>query len=124
MWKRNCGINVKSQNIQCAEAKIPVTEYFAYGISLVPYAIARMTRERRGHMPHGSKPSWRCCYLLFQLGDGLLGFFVCFLHYYQAVTNQLTYDKDPDISVDKHHGRRPLELSYLQGQHANPKESS
>ena len=25
------------------------------------------------------------------------GNFVCFLRYYQAVTNQLTYDKDPDI---------------------------
>ena len=26
-----------------------------------------------------------------------MGFFVCFLRYYQAVTNQLMYDKDPDI---------------------------
>ena len=40
-----------------------------------------------------------------------MGFFVCFLRCYEAVTIQLTYDKDP-------------ELSYLQGQHANPMASS
>ena len=37
----------------------------------------------------GPKPSWRCCYLLFH--------FVCFLRFYQAETNQLTYDKETDI---------------------------
>ena len=35
-----------------------------------------------------SVPSWRW---------PLLRFFVCFLCYYEAVTTQLTYDKDPDI---------------------------
>ena len=45
----------------------------------------------------GSKPSWRCCYLLFHLGGGPYWDFLCFLRYYEAVTTQLTYDKDPDI---------------------------
>ena len=86
-----CGSRIAE--ILCAEAESQVTEYSACGISLVPYAMARMTRKRRGHRPLG-QPSLRCCYLLFH---SLLGCFVCFLRYYQAVTNQLTYDKDPDI---------------------------
>ena len=31
----------------CAEAELQVTEYFRCGISLVPYAMVRMTWERR-----------------------------------------------------------------------------
>ena len=45
--------NFKSQNILFAEVELQVTEYSAYGISLVPYAMARMTRVRRGHRPLG-----------------------------------------------------------------------
>ena len=45
--------NFKSQNILCAEVELQVTEYSACGISLVPYAMARMTRVRRGHRPLG-----------------------------------------------------------------------
>ena len=57
--------------------------------------------EGAGATALGSKLCWRCYYLLFHLGGGpywdFLCVFVCFLRYYQAVTNQLTYDKDPDI---------------------------
>ena len=45
--------NFKSQNILCAKVELQVTEYSACGISLVPYAMARMTRVRRGHRPLG-----------------------------------------------------------------------
>ena len=41
--------NFKSKNILCAEVELQVTEYSACGISLVPCAMARMTRVRRGH---------------------------------------------------------------------------
>ena len=41
----------KSQSILCAEAELQVTEYSACGISLVPCAMARMTRERRAAGP-------------------------------------------------------------------------
>ena len=65
-----CGSGtVESQNSLCAETELQVTEYSACGISLVPYAMARMTRERRGHRPLGQS-SWRCFYLLFHLGSG------------------------------------------------------
>ena len=57
------------------------------------------TRAQGQRVP-GSKPSWRCCYLLFHLGGGpYWDFCVCFLRYYEAVTTQLTYDKDPDIRL-------------------------
>ena len=49
----------------------------------------------------------------------LLGCFVCFLRYYQAVTNQLTYDKDPDIRHTS--WPKAAELSYLQFRLTNPK---
>ena len=45
--------NFKSQNILCAEVELQVTEYSACGMSLVPYAVARMTRVRRDHRPLG-----------------------------------------------------------------------
>ena len=45
--------NFKSQNILCAEVELQVAEYSACGISLVPYAMTRMTRVRRGHRPLG-----------------------------------------------------------------------
>ena len=37
----------------CAEAELQVTEYFRCGISLVPYAMVRMTWERRARRPLG-----------------------------------------------------------------------
>ena len=45
--------NFKSLNILCAEAELQVTEYSACGISLVPHAMVRMTRVRRGHRSLG-----------------------------------------------------------------------
>ena len=51
-----CGsgtVEFKSQNIPCAEVELQATKYSACGISLVPYAMARMTRVRRGHRPLG-----------------------------------------------------------------------
>ena len=45
--------NFKSQNILCAEMELQVTEYSACGISLAPYAVAKMTRVRRDHRPLG-----------------------------------------------------------------------
>ena len=69
--------NFKSQNILWAEMELQVTEYSVCGISFVPSAMARMTRVRRGHRPLGQ--------------SHLCGAVI------QAVTNQLTYDKDPDI---------------------------
>ena len=50
MWKL---CNFKSQNTLCAEVELQVTEYSACGISLVPHAMARMTRVRRGQGPLG-----------------------------------------------------------------------
>ena len=43
--------NFKSQNILCAEAELQVTEYSKFGISLVPCAMVRKTRERRAAGP-------------------------------------------------------------------------
>ena len=85
--------NFKSQNILCAEVELLVTEYSVCGISLVPYAMARMTRVRRGHLGGAVIycSSWRRPLL------GLFVFFFFFSRYYQAVTNQLKNDKDPDI---------------------------
>ena len=109
--------NFKSQNILCAEVDLQVTEYMysACGISL-----ARLTRVSRDHRPLGQSHLGDAVIYCSILAVGPTGIFVCFLIYYQAVTNQLTYDKDPDIETH----RRPLDLSYLQGQHANPKARS
>ena len=112
--------------------ELQVTEYYVCGIGTSGHRIfcvwnisgslcrARMTRKRRGHSAPGSMPPWRCCYLLFHLGGGpYWNFFVCFLHYYQAVTNQLTYDKDPDIrqaSRPKAAGTKPLTGSTRQSE--------
>ena len=76
---------------------LQVTEYSACGISLVPYAMARMTRVRRGHMPLGQSYLGGAIIYCSILAVAPTGIFVCFLRYYQAVKNQLTYDKDPDI---------------------------
>ena len=89
--------NFKSQNILCAEVELQVTEYFACGISLVPYAMARMTRVRRGHRLLGQSHLEGAVIYCSILAVAPTGIFVCFLRYYQAVTNQLTYDKDPDM---------------------------
>ena len=45
--------NFKSENILCAEVELQIKEYSACGIFLVLYAMARMTRVRRGHRPLG-----------------------------------------------------------------------
>ena len=57
-----------------------------------------MTRERRGHRPLGQshlEGAVIYCSILTVAPTG--GFFMFFLRYYEAVTTQLTYDKDPDI---------------------------
>ena len=93
--------NFKSQNILCAEVELRVTEYSACGISLVPYAMARMTRVRRGHRSLGPSHLGGAviyCSILAVAPTGIFcGFSQIFLRYYQEVTNQLTYDKGPDI---------------------------
>ena len=89
--------NFKSQKILCVEVELQVTEYSACGISLVPYAMARMTRVRRGHSPLGQSHLGSAVIYCSILAVAPTGIFVCFLRYYQAVTNQLMYDKDPDI---------------------------
>ena len=67
--------NFKSQNILCVEVELQVTEYSACGISLVPYAMARMTQVRSGHRPFGQ--SHLGTYLLFHLGGGPYCDFLC-----------------------------------------------
>ena len=88
--------NFKSGNVLCAEPEIQVTEYSACGIYLVPYAMARMTQERRGHRPLGQSHLGGAVIYCSILAVAPTGICVCFLRYYQALTNQLTYDKDPD----------------------------
>ena len=51
----------------------------------------------QGPQALGSKPSRGAVIYCSILAVAPPGIFVCFLRYYQAVTNQLTYDKDPDI---------------------------
>ena len=89
--------NFMSQNILCADVELQVTEYSACGTSLVPYAMARMTRVCRGHRPFGQSQLGGAVIYCSILAVAPTGIFVCFLRYYQAVINQLTYDKDPDI---------------------------
>ena len=79
------------------EAELHVTQYSACGISLIPNAMARMTRERRVHRPLGQSHLECAVIYCSILARPLLGFFVCFLRYYEAVTTQLTYDKEPNI---------------------------
>ena len=79
--------NFKSQNILCAEMELQIREYSACGISLIPYAMARMTRVRRGHRPLGQSHLGGAVIYCFILAVAPTGFFVCFLRYYQAVTN-------------------------------------
>ena len=45
-----------------------------------------------GPQTPGSKPPWGCCYLLAVAPTVIFS-----LRYYQAVTNQLTYGRDPDM---------------------------
>ena len=86
--------NFKSQNILCVEAELQVTEYSRCGISLVPYAMIRKTRDRRAAGPWVKAI---LAVLLFTGGGTYCFFLFCFLRYYQAVTNRLTYGRDPDI---------------------------
>ena len=85
--------NFKSQNIPCVEAELQVTECSRCGKSLVSYATVRKTRERRAACPWVKAIS---VVVLFTGGDTYWDLFG-FLHYYQAVTNQMTYDRDPGI---------------------------
>ena len=64
---------------------------------MVPYAMARMTRVRKGHRPLGQSQLEGVVIYCSILAVGPSGIFVCFLRYYEAVTIQLTYDKAPDI---------------------------
>ena len=76
--------NFKSQNILCAEADLQVTDYSACGISLVPYAMARMTRERRDHRPLGQSHLGSVVIYCSILATASTGIRVCFLRYYKA----------------------------------------
>ena len=51
----------------------------------------------QGPQALGSKPSGGAVIYCSILAVAPTEIFVCFLRYYHAVTNQLTYDKDPDI---------------------------
>ena len=53
--------------------------------------------DARGPRPLGQSHLGGAVIYCSILAVALLGFFVCFLRYYEAVTTQLTYDKDPDI---------------------------
>ena len=77
--------------------ELQVTEYSVCGISLAPYAMSRMTRERRGHRPLGQSHLGGAVIFCSILAVVPTEICVCFLRYFQAVTNQFTYDKDPDI---------------------------
>ena len=82
VWKRNCrtssNIIVCIWNLSDSYAKI-------------------WSARSAGPNAHVSKPSWRCCSQLCHLGVG--PYWDCFslLRSYQAWSNQLTCDKDPDI---------------------------
>ena len=89
--------NFKSQNMLCAEAELQVTENSAWGICLVPYAMARMTRERWGNKPLSQSDLGSAVIYCSILAVAPTGICVSFLCYYQAVKNQLTYDKNSDI---------------------------
>ena len=74
--------------------------------------MVRKTRERRAA---GPRVKAILVELLITGGGTYWDFVVGFLRYYQAVTNQLTYDREPNIRQTiwpKAAG------SYLQGQHA------
>ena len=86
-----------SHRIFCVRKWNFFTEYSVCGISLVPYAMARMTRERRNHGPLGQSHLGGAVIWCSSLAVAPTAICVCFLCYYQAVTNPLTYDKDPDI---------------------------
>ena len=108
---QNCGTESHSTFIRWSgTVELQVTEYSVCGSGTSSHRIfcvwnisgslCNGPNDTSAQRPQalGSRPFWRCCYLLFHLGGGpYWDFCVCFLRYYQAVTNQLTYDKDPDI---------------------------
>ena len=63
------------------------------GISLVPYAITRMTRVRRGHRPLGQSHHIYCSILAV----APTGIFCVFSQLLSSSKDQLTYEKDPHI---------------------------
>ena len=96
MWKRNCGTS--SHRIFCVRK----WNFKSQNILRVEYLWFLM-QWLELHECAGATGPWVKAILevlLFTVPTWrwpLLGFFVCFLRYYQAVTNQMTYDKDPDI---------------------------
>ena len=70
----------KSQNILCAEMELQVKEYSACGISLVLYAIARMTRVRRVHRPFGQSHLGGAVIFCCILAVASAGIFCVFSH--------------------------------------------
>ena len=119
----SCGlqsvVNAYLPRVNGIRTAVPkVTAHSLYSVCGI--SLARLTRVSRDHRPLGQSHLGDAVIYCSILAVAPTGIFVCFLIYYQAVTNQLTYDKDPDIETH----RRPLELSYLQGQHANPKARS
>ena len=57
--------------------ELQVTEYSACGISLVPYAMARITRVRRGHRPLGQSHLGGAVIYSAILAVAPTGFFLC-----------------------------------------------
>ena len=118
MLKRNCGTlslsiflvrrrNFKPKNIPCVEAELqnfkPHNSLFKSHNSLYVESLWFLMQESEvpgsaGPKTPVSKPSWRCCSQLCHLGGG--PYWDCFslLRSYQAWSNLLTCDKDPDIS--------------------------
>ena len=80
--------------------ELQVIEYSVCGSgtsSHIIFCVARMIRERRGHRPLGQSHLEGAVIYCSILTVAPTGIFVCFLRYYEAVTTQLTYYKDPDI---------------------------
>ena len=98
MWKRNCGTS--RHIIFCVRKR--KRNFKSQNILRVEY-LWFLKQWPEWHESAGSTGPWVKAILgvlLFTVPFWrwpLMGFFVCFLRYYQAVTNQLTYDQDPDI---------------------------
>ena len=95
MWKRNCRhsshiiVCVWKRNFKSHNSLYVESLWFLMQQSEVPGST--------GPKAPVSKPSWRCCSQLCHFGGG--PYWDCFslLRSYQARSNQLTCDKDPDI---------------------------
>ena len=110
MRKRDCGTlslsiflvrrrNFKPKNIPCVEALL---QNFKSHKSLNVESLWFLMQQSElpgsaGPKAPVSKPSWRCCSQLCHLGGGPYRACFSLLRSYQARSNQLTCDKDPDI---------------------------